>query len=469
MLYRLGREIFGRHPWLMTGVVGSVARHVPLSIRHGREYRRIRRLLQRSQWWPRERLEAYQLRQLQDTVRYAYASSPYYRETFDRHGVRPDDLRRLDDIRRFPTLTKEELRDNLDRIVPPSVDRNGLMYFCTGGTTGSGVVLPFEESYRNRGRAFIWHLWERVGYHPRMLAAILQHRECPPDINDGFWYTDKPSNAIVLSAHRLTPETIHRYLDALEEHRPRVLIAYPSLAHLFASYAKDAGWDGGNFDLVLLGSETLYDFQRRELESVFQAKVRIHYGHIESCALFGYCELSNVYHVQLEYGHVELLEDDGEPAAPGRTGEIVATNFENRALPLIRYRTGDLAQPETGRCACGRDYPLVHKIQGREGDFLRTRSGAAHSPILVEFLMDRVLLEGADGFADLQIVQSSTDEIAVKIVPGKSFRQQDAERFCRLLAEELHDEAKVRCELVREIPRTERQKKCLVVSHLEEG
>jgi len=81
--------------------------------------------------------------------------------------------------------------------------------------------------------------------------------------------------------------------------------------------------------------------------------------------------------------------------------------------------------------------------------------------------MDRVLLEGMDGFADLQIVQSSIDEIVVTIVPGKSFRQQDAARFCWLLAEKLRDEAKVRCELVREIPRTEPQKEYLVVSRLE--
>ena len=109
----------------------------------------------------------------------------------------PDRLRSLDDARRFPTIDKNDLREHIDRMISPEVDRSRLIEFCTGGTTGPGVVIPFEESYRNRSRAFMWHLWERVGYRPGMLAAVLQHRDCPTDINDGIYYMDKPSNAVV--------------------------------------------------------------------------------------------------------------------------------------------------------------------------------------------------------------------------------------------------------------------------------
>lgn len=450
----------------MAGTVGSVARRVPLSIRHGSEYRRVRRLLEQSQWWSREQLAEYQLGQLQKTVELAYRVSPFYREKFDQARVRPEDLRQLDDIRHFPTLSKDELRENLDRMISPEVDQRKLMNFCTGGTTGPGVVIPFEEKYRNRCRGFVWHLWDRIGYQPKDLAALLQHRDCPPDINDGIWYMEKPSNAIVLSAHRLSSKTIPKYLEALQEHKPRVLIAYPSLAYLFASYAKEAGWNEKLFDLVILGSETLYEFQRRELEDFFQTRVRIHYAHIESCALFGYCEHSNIYHVQMEYGFSEFLREDGSAAASGEVGEIVATNFENRVLPLVRYHTGDLAEPAEGRCECGRDYPLVEKIHGRKADLIHSPSGAAHSPIVIEFLMDKLLLAGQDRFADLQIVQTALDKIAVRVVPGNGFVREDVERFCRLLDEELSHEIAISIELVEEIPRTERLKKCLVVSLL---
>jgi len=467
MLYRIGRSFFNRYPRLMNGVVGALAQRVPLSVRHGREFRETRRLLDRSQWWSRTRHEAYQLEQLQKTVAHAYAVSPFYRGLYGRAGVRPEDLRTLDDIRRFPTISKDDLREHIEGMINPAVDRRNLIEFCTGGTTGPGVVIPFEESYRNRSRAFMWHLWENVGYQPQMLAAILQHRECPAGLNDGIWYMDRPSNALVLSAHRLSAKTVDRYVEALLEHRPRVLIAYPSLAYLFSGYLKQIGFHEKLFDLVILGSETLYEFQRKALEEVFQATVRIHYGHIESCTLFGYCEQSNVYHVQMEYGFSEFLKDDGTAAGPGEIGEVVATNFANRALPLVRYRTRDLAQPAEGVCECGRQYPLVEQIVGRRGDFIRTRSGATHSPILIEFLMDRILLDGRDRFADLQIVQTKIDEILVRVVPGHAYHPEDIENFCRLLREELEGEVEVRQETIAEIPRTDRQKKSLVVSRLE--
>lgn len=467
MLYRIGRTLFNRYPHLMTGLVGSVARHVPLSVRHGAEYRRTRRLLEKSQWWSHEQLEAFQFQELKKTIEHAYRVSPFYQDLYRRAGVTPDRLRSLDDARRFPTIDKNDLREHIDRMISPEVDRSRLIEFCTGGTTGPGVVIPFEESYRNRSRAFMWHLWERVGYRQNMLAAILQHRECPADLNDGIWYMDKPSNAVVLSAHRLSPASMDRYVEVLLAKRPRVLIAYPSLAYLFASHLKEAGFHEKLFDLVILGSETLYEFQRKALEEVFQATVRIHYGHIESCTLFGYCEHSNVYHVQMEYGFTEFLKEDGAPARPGEVGEVVATNFANRALPLVRYRTGDLAEPAPGRCDCGRQYPLVEQIVGRKGDYIRTPSGARHSPILIEFLMDRILLDGRDRFADLQIVQTALDRVVVRVVPGNHYHAEDVEHFCRLLDEELGGEVRVTWETVTEIPRTPRQKKSLVCSELD--
>jgi phenylacetate-CoA ligase len=228
MLYRLGRGFFSRHPHLMMGPIGSVAQRIPISIRHGREYRRIRRLLAQSQWWSRERLDEYQLEQLRWTLSKAAEVSPHYREAFAAAGVTPDDLASLDDIRRFPLLEKQDLRESLHRMINPMVPRSRTMDFCTGGTTGPGVVIPFEESYRNRCRGFVWHMWEQIGYRPDMLGVILQHREVPEDVNEGIWYMEKPSNAMVLSSHRLTPKTIHKYVEAIEQRWPTCSPPTPS-------------------------------------------------------------------------------------------------------------------------------------------------------------------------------------------------------------------------------------------------
>jgi len=459
MLYRVGREVLSRNPHLMVGVLGAVAKLVPQGVRYGREFRKTRRFLQKSQWWTPEQHAAYQLTKLKETLEYAYHNIPFYRESFTAHGVSPDDLKELADIRRFPMMDKDTLLANYDRI--HAMEGDNLMPFCTGGTTGSGVWLRFEESFRQREQAFIWHNWNRVGYKHGMLAAILQHRECPPDLNDGIWYMDRVSNAMILSAQRLTLESVERYLRALEDHGPRILIAYPSLAYLFATYAKQIGWTKKIFDMILCGSETLYGFQRRHIEEVLQAPVRIHYGHIESCALFGYCLDSNVYHVQTEYGYVEVLRESGVPAEAGESGEIVGTSFDNRSVPLIRFRTRDVARVGEGTCSCGRSYPLIDRIEGREGDFIQSPSGKVHSPIVIEFLID-----GRVGFADLQIVQNQLDEVVVKVVPAHNFTQSELDLFCTGLSEKLEHEVRVVPEFVDEIPRTSRQKKSLIVSSI---
>lgn len=466
MIYKTGRDVFSKRPQLLSGLLGALASQVPQGLRYGAEFRRMRRFLRDSQWWSRERLEAYQLERLRDTVAYAQENVPYYRDAFARARVSVEDLRTLADIRRFPTIDKETVLENYDRLLSPRLEGQQLMPYCTGGTTGSGVILLFEERFRQREQAFVWRLWNEVGYSGRMFAAILQHRECPPDLNDGLWYLDRVSNAIVLSAHRLGADTVGRYLEALDSHRPRVLIAYPSLAWLLVNYARESGREQFPLDLVLCGSETLYDFQRAALESFFEAPVRIHYGHVESCALFGYCRHSNLYHVQMEYGLTEILRDDDTEAEAGEVGEVVATGFDNYAMPLIRFRTRDFAEVSKRSCACGRAFPMVERIQGRDSDFLRTPTGQVHSPTIIEVIMDRLLIEGYAGFSDLQIWQEKLDEVVVRWVPGARYKAGEVERFCGLLAERLGTSTTVRAERVASIERSRQQKKRLVVSSL---
>lgn len=465
MLYRVGRDFFLRHPHMLTGALGHLSALVPQGVRYGREFRCYRRFLGRSQHWSLERLQQYQLCKLQQTLRYAYACVPYYKQSFDACGVSPEDLRCLDDIRRFPRTDKEALRESYERFFSPQARRN-LMRYCTGGTTGSGMVMLFEERFRQREQAFVWRMWKTAGYHPSMLAAVLQHRSCPADLNRGLWYRDRASNALILSAHRLRPDTIDSYLEVLDRYRPRVLIAYPSLAQLLVAHAREAGWNSKPFELVLCGSEVLYDFQRKELERFFGARVHCFYALVEACALFGFCRASNDYHVHLEYGHVELLREDGSEAGPGEVGEIVATGFDNRTFPLIRYHTRDFAEWGKNRCPCGSSYPVVAKLHGRDGDFIRTPSGELHSPIILEVLMDEMLLEGYSGFADMQIVQDRLDQVRIDVVPGGGLSEGELERFCRLLQERLGSGVRVSTRRVNEIARSERQKKRFIISRV---
>lgn len=468
MIYRVGRDLLFRHPWLMSGPLGRLASWVPPGLRYGKEFRRTRALLERSQHWSPERHAAHQLEKLRETVAFAYHEIPFYRRRFDAAGAHPDQLRSLDDIRRFPSLGKEELKQHLEEIRRPGLDTADLMPFVTGGTSGSGTILHFEEAFRQREQAFIWRLWSGAGYSHGTPAAILQHRDVPETENEGLWYRDHVSRALILSSHRMTRDNVASYLEAFDAFGPKAVVGYPSLLFLFATYARERGWKAEGIDVVICTSETLYDFQRRLFEEVFQAPVKIHYGMIESCALFGYCRNPGSYHVFLEYGLTEFLREDGEPTDPGEAGEIVATSFDNFSIPLIRYHTGDWATLSVPPydCGCPGAHPRVESIQGRTGDFLIGPSGKAHSAIVIEVLMDDLLKEGIDGFADLQIRQQTLERVEVSVQPGATFAPFHLERFCEELAQRLDGEIEVDGRLVDHIPRTSRQKKSLIVSEI---
>ncbi|MCP5041705.1 MAG: phenylacetate--CoA ligase family protein [bacterium] len=418
-------------------------------------------MLRASQWWTPTQHADYQLRQLRATLETAATEIPFYREHFAAHGVTPKEFVQLDDLRRFPTMDKRDVLASHDQLINPQLNRDRLMEFYSGGTSGSNVAYLFEESFRQREQAFIWRMWNTVGYRQGARTAILQGRECPAELNDGLWYFDHIANAVVLSAHRLTRDTAPRYLEAIERFQPKVLIAFPSLARLLAGHAEQLGWAQSSFELVLCGSETLYSFQRELLERVFAAPVRIHYGHTESAALFTYCECSSRYHVVPEYGFVEFLREDGSAAQPGEVGEIVATSFDNRAMPFVRYRTGDYAEVGSGQCECGRNYPLVESVHGRRSEFLRTRSGREYSPIMLEYLID-----GLAGFDDLQLIQEQIDAVTVRVVPAADFDEAVLAKFVANLEKYCEHELRVTVERVADIPRTQRQKKQMVISNL---
>ncbi|MEG3055650.1 MAG: hypothetical protein RQM90_05995 [Methanoculleus sp.] len=127
---------------------------------------------------------------------------------------------------------------------------------------------------------------------------------------------------------------------------------------------------------VLCGSENLYPWQRDLLAEAFGCRVFSWYGNSEQTALAGECEESTHYHIFPEYGVVELIGRDGRPVeGPGVLGEVVATSLTNYVCPLIRYRTRDVAVATAERCSCGRQYPLLEKVEGRLQEFIVTRGG----------------------------------------------------------------------------------------------
>jgi phenylacetate-CoA ligase len=194
---------------------------------------------------------------------------------------------------------------------------------------------------------------------------------------------------------------------------------------------------------IVTSSETLYVHQKSLIEEVFKAHVFDWYGSFERVVFIGTCECGN-YHVFPDYGITEFLpleSGDGETYY-----DLVGTGFINSVMPLIRYKTGDGVMLLKGRCECGRAFPRVEGILGRIGDMVTTSEG-------------RIIPFGDLVLSDIkhiklgQIIQDEDYGITVNIVPDSHFSAAEEKRILNNAMTRLGRKARVRVNLVHDIPR----------------
>ncbi len=224
-------------------------------------------------------------------------------------------------------------------------------------------------------------------------------------------------------------KSLDAVIDDLRAFAPQVVRGLPSLLTLLSERlleTSDRGLPG--VEHVFFMSEKPLERHYGAVESAFGVRPVVHYGQAERVALAQQCPASEVLHVISEYSYVELLRPDGSPIdTPGETGMIVGTSFANYAVPLIRYRTDDWATlASTGRCAaCGRELWSLSSVDGRTGDFIRTRSGRWWSPTALDWATPI----GRTRVRESHLRQISIDEVEIVLVPGRGFGAGDGEAW----------------------------------------
>lgn len=416
--------------------------------------RKWREFLSRSQHWSEDELLSYQWRQVKELLHHAYENIPYYRNLLQEMDARPEDFRDLDDFKKFPTLDKADLQEHLEDLVAVNCPPHSRVYTTTGGSTGIPVGMYLDKDESNAKEwAFMTTLWHRIGYRDGDPSAVLRGAV----VSDGqLWELSPFQNWLILSSYHLTEDRLPSYLERLRQFHPKYIQAYPSSIAIVAKFMlehQEAPVEG--IRGILCGSENLYDWQRQQIEEAFQCRVYSWYGQSEKVCLAGECEHSSRLHIFPEYGFTELLDEEGSKIEePGKVGEIVATGFLSRCMPLIRYRTMDMASYAPGYCElCGRRYRLFERIEGRLQEFIVTATGRyismaainMHSPVF-------------DNVRQFRFHQDTPGEVTLRLVPKNSYGEKDEANIRRELAPKLGSDVELTIELVSEIPRTPRGK-----------
>ncbi len=396
----------------------------------------------------RDDLILFQNRKLRFLVAHAYANVSYYRELFDRAGLKPEEIQTVEDLRLISLTSKDDLRMRpLREILAAGVNPRKLVSLKTSGSSGKPFTIlrsPLEEHlinmFRIRARGQIGvRISDRIAcVHEEPLGG--RKRGLPGHIRQALGiYRDYQVNGLQ------SGENIIRDLERL---KPDVLAGYPSsLGHAAVSLT-ETSVSGIPPRLVITGGEVLSSSVRDCIQKGFGAPVFDNYGAHEFNLLAWECPKRGIYHICDDNVIVEIL-NNGRPVAAGETGEVVATALHSYTMPFIRYRTGDIATRGTDRCQCGQPFSTLLHIKGRSVDYFRLPGNRYVHP----YEITGPLIDHESGWIfQHQMVQESEDNVILKIAPLREPKREDLERLKRLGEHKLGPEVAFTIELVEDFP-----------------
>jgi len=350
--------------------------------RFGGEFKSFHTWLLQSQYWPPERIREFQLERLRNVITVAYSQVPYWKPVLQRAELPAGTVSSLDDLRRLPILTKDEIRRHFHEMTNPTLGRGMYIRHSSSGTTGQKLqfLLTRELAYAlNYANLWRFYSWGGIKLMDRRLTIGGRYFAGRPP----FWVINRAENQLLLSIHHLNEHTVDSYIEQIAAFAPRLVQGHPSGLHALAVRMIAANRKV-RCTAVFTTGETLTEEQRADLECAFGAKVLQTYGLGENVFAASECEYQMGYHEASELGIMELIPD----SASGRYCPL-GTSLWNTAMPFLRYRVEDIVEPShSERCACGRTLPLrLRAVVGRIDDSVRAADGHTVLAVTIRMLV----------------------------------------------------------------------------------
>jgi len=366
---------------------------------------------------PREDLRALQLQRLQTVVERVYHLVPFYRRRLDEAGVKPEDIRTLDDLQRLPFTTKQDIRDNYPFGMFATPMAQIVRIHASSGTTGKPTPVAYTQrdldnwaelmartiSCAGAHRGDIVH----IGYGYGLFTGGL-----------GFHYGAERLGAAVIP---VSGGQTRRQIMLIQDFGPTVLCCTPSFALYLAEVGQEMGvaFKDTSLRVGIFGAEPWSEAMRQEIENRLQLDALDIYGlsEIMGPGVAVECiEAKKGLHFFEDHFLPEIIDPQTlEPVTPGEMGELVITTLTKEAFPLLRYRTRDVTNLDYAPCVCGRTIARMSRIRGRSDDMLIIR-GVNVFPSQIE----SVLMETEGVAPHYQLIvdregQLDTLEVAVEV------------------------------------------------------
>ncbi|MFC1839991.1 phenylacetate--CoA ligase family protein [Thermodesulfobacteriota bacterium] len=385
--------------------------------------------LNRTQWLSKENLQSYQEQRLSRIIKQAYQHVPYYRSLFNEMGLRPSDIRHIDDLKKLPLLSKDTLRQHNSSFIAENAASYNPVIYKTSGTTGTPVEIYLDKNANILEFVYYWRHWSWAGYKmgdcfAELGSSFFLNRD---HLNESVSMWQPFLRRLMLNSTRISVRHVKKMAEAIRKYRPKFLKGMASSIYYLAYCLKEAGITDISFKAIFSTGEVLTPAYRAMAESVLNCPVLDSYGHMERTVGISQC-LEGGYHVNSDYGLLEF--DDLRTFMEENTtlGRAIGTSLYNLAMPLIRYDVGDdielFTKPKS--CPCGRSLPLVKAIHGRSEDTIVTPDDRFITSMFIipEFTKDARFI---------QFLQESRSSLLVNIVPGVLWNSKEEEKISSYL------------------------------------
>lgn len=408
---------------------------------------------------PRPQLKKLQVERLKKTIEIA-SHSPFYKSVFAQHGITADSIQYIEDLRKIPFTTKNDLRANYPfGLVAGDMRNDGVRIHSSSGTTGTPTVIVHSQHDLNSWANLVARCMYSVGVRK---TDVFQNSSGYGMFTGGlgFQYGAERLGALTIPA---AAGNSKRQIKFITDFKTTALHAIPSYAIRLAEVFQEEGIDPQSTTLrtLFIGAEPHTEEQRRKIERLFNVKAYNSFGMTEMNGPgVGFeCTEQNGMHIWEDCYILEIVDPEtGEPLTDGETGEMVLTTLDREMMPLIRYRTHDLTRIIPGDCPCGRTARRIDRIKGRSDDMFIVK-GVNIFPMQVEKVLvqypelgsnylitlcnedqDEMIVEAelnelsTDNFIELEKIQKSIarqlkDEILltpkIKLVKKGSLPQSD--------------------------------------------
>lgn len=442
-------------PTPILNMIGAVGNQFGYGLRYGKSFSKVYEELRKTEFFSEEELDNIVKEKLIEQIKYAYKYVPYYRENYNENDVKTMDS--LSDIERFPFIDKEIVKSNEDQFISDKFKKSELIQKKTSGSTGMPLAIYMNKDTTLKEWAFVVHIWERIGFTSKSSRILMREIE---DKNKGICYFDGLKNELRIDISNMTPENMEIYCKAIERYKPDYIHGYPSATLQLCKFIEKRGIKH-QFKGVLPSSEGMSKEEVNYIKRVLNCPCLSFYGHTERLVMAGQCECSECYHVEPLYGYCELIDKNGEVIREeGKTGEIVATGFCNTGMPLIRYKTGDLAEWSLKKCSCGRNYKLLKKLEGRTTEYL---VDCNNNKISLTAFRYSFYEQHVNSF---QFYQDEQGKVFVRIIPEEDFTELDKRNILKTLEEDCDSQIEFCIEKVKSISKKKSGKRELIIQKL---